>query len=210
MLLWVTRIALLGAALSAVALARRRADHWPVAAFLVWLVGVDVLRATLILRFDLVRPLGAPPLEGAARLAFHADQAIELSWAAGIAAIAILSFSRRSWPALLVALAWAGTVAYLATHYPAIRGDALRLVYLGTELPALLIAAGLIMTWTWRRERPTPARICVLALCVTDSITLFAGAWRWGFWSFWSLQQAAFALTYTTIAGFQVIMWKLI
>ena len=126
MLLWATRVALLGAAASAVPLARRRADHWPVALFLAWLVLGETIRSVLIQRFYLARSLEAPPHVGAARIAFHVHQATELAWSAGLAAMAVLVFSRRRWPLALIALVWASTVAYLVTGYPAVRGDELR------------------------------------------------------------------------------------
>lgn len=208
MLLWVAHLALLGAAMSAVILARRRADHWPIAIFFAWFMGVTVTRGALDAGFGLLRPVESPPFTGAARIAFHLDQGMELSWAAGLAAVAILAFSRQRWPVALVALLWAGAVAYLATHYPEIRGDVLRQVYLAAELAALAVATGVMITWTWRRESPTPVRVCALCLYVGDAVTLFAGAWHWGFWVHWDLQQAGFALLYATLAVFQVIMWK--
>jgi hypothetical protein len=169
---------------------------------------VTAIRAVIDSRFGLIRPLGSPPFTGAARVAFHVDEAIELSWAAGLAALAIIVFAGRRFAGVAIGLLWVATVAYLATHYPEIRGDALREVYLAVELAALAVAAGSIVSWTWRREPPTPARISVLAICLTDGITLLAGAWRWGFWVHWELNQAAFALLYATIAAYQVIIWR--
>jgi len=208
MLLWAARITLLLAAISAVVLARRRVDHRTFAAFVAWVASADVLRWVLSKSFGLLRPPGLPPFVGAARAAFHVDQAIELSWSAGLATLAIIVFSRRRWVAALIGLVWAGAIAYLATHYPEVRGEALRKFYLAAELAAVTVAAASIITWTWRREPPTPSRICVLCVCVADLITLLAGAWRWGFWIHGGLDQVAFALTYATIAGYQVIIWR--
>jgi hypothetical protein len=170
----------------------------------------EPLRSVLIHRFNLARSLEAPPHVGAARLAFHVHQATELAWAAGLAAMAILVFSRRRWPVALIALVWASAVAYLVTGYPAVRGDELRLVYLAAELAALTVAAGVMILWTWQRAKPTPAGLCVLIVCMTDGVTLFAGAWRWGFWVHWDLQQVAFALTYLVLTAFHVIVCKLL
>ena len=208
MLLWAARITLVLAAASAMVLARRRADHRHFAIFLAWFVCVEVLRSALGQSFNLVRPPGLPPFIGAARVAFHIDQAMELSWDAGLAAVAIIVFPRQRWRVVIVALVWASMVAYLATHYPEVRGDSLRRVYLAAELTALAVATASIITWTWRREPPTPARICVLCVCIADLITLLAGAWRWGYWIHWDLNQVAFALTYATIAVYQVIIWR--
>jgi membrane-associated HD superfamily phosphohydrolase len=209
-LLWATRLALLAAAISAVALAWRRADHRTLAAFFGWLVGIEILRSVLNQRYGLIRPLGSPPFTGAACVATHVNQAIELSWSAGIAIVVLLAFQQRRWLAALVILSWAGAVAYLATHYPEIRGNALAQVYLAAELIAIAIAAASIITWTWRREPPTPARIGILCVCVADVVTLIAGAYAWGFWMHWDLNQIAFALTYATIAVYQVHAWRLL
>jgi hypothetical protein len=208
MLLWAARITLLLAVISAVVLARRRVDHRAFAAFIAWVAGANALRWALAKSFGLLRPPGLPPFVGAARAAFHVDQAIELSWSAGLAALVIVVFSRRRWFVALIGLVWTGAVAYLATHYPEVRGEALLKGYFAAELATVTVAAGLIITWTWRREPPTPARICVLCVCIADLITLLAGAWRWGYWIHWELNQVAFALTYATIAVYQVIIWR--
>jgi hypothetical protein len=207
-LLWATRIALLLAAASAVALARRRADHRPFAAFLVWLVIVNTVRALLSERFGLIRPLGSPPFTGAARAAFHVDEAGELSSAAAFAALTILLFARRRWLSLLPAIAWLGAFAYLVTHYPEVRGDPLRQVYLAAELAALAVAV-LSFGAFWRRREPmTLARTCTLVCLLVDGGTLFIGAWRWGFWTAWNLQQGAYLVMYSIITTLQVLSWS--
>jgi hypothetical protein len=191
-----------------VALTRLRTDHRPFAVFLAWFVCVEALRSALGQSFDLIRPLGSLPFAGASRVAFHVDQTMELSWSAGLAALAIWLFAKRRALALLPALAWAGAVAYLATHYPAIRGEALRLVYLGAELAALAVAAASIVTWGWRRESPTPVQVCTLLVCLVDGGLLLAGAQRWGFWSRWDLQQYACSLLYLALTTYQVMTWR--
>lgn len=201
-------MSLFAAAMSAAALAWRRADHRPLATFFGWLVWVEILRSVLNQHFRLIRPLGSPPFTGSTLVASHVNHAIELSWSAGLAIVVLLAFQHRRWLAVLVILSWAGAVVYLVTHYPEIRGEALRKVYLAAELAALTIATASIITWTWRREPPTPARIGILCVCVADVVTFIAGAWRWGFWIHWDLNQAAFALTYATIAIYQVYQWR--
>jgi hypothetical protein len=205
---WVATLALLWAAVSAVRLARARRDHRVFAVFLVWVASVDILREALALRFDLLRPLDSPPFTGATRVAFHIDEAIGLSAPAAMAIATVMLFARRRWLALFPGLAWAGAVAYLATHYPAIRGEALRLVYLGADLAALAVAAASIITWGWRREFPTPARVCALLVCLVDGGLLFTGAQRWGFWSRWDLQQYTCSLLYLALVTYQVFSWR--
>jgi hypothetical protein len=208
MVLWVARLALLSAVVAAVMLARARRDHRVFAVALVWVASVDGLRVALETSFGLLRPLESPPFTGAVRVAFHIDEAIGLSAPAATAIVTMVLFVRRRWLALLPGLAWAGAVAYLATYYPAIRGESLRLVYLGAELAALAVAAASIVTWGWRREFPTPAQACALFVCLVDGGLLLAGAQRWGFWSRWDLQQYACSLLYLTLAAYQVLSWK--
>ena len=208
MLLWAARLALLAAAVSAVALARFRADHRPFAAFLAWITLANALRAVLAVSFGLIRPLDSPPFTGFAHIAFHIDEAIGLSGPAALAITTILLFVRRRYLAILPAIVWLGGVAYVSINYPALRGEALRRVYLAAELAGLTIASGSIITWIWRREAPTPARICTLAVCFVDGGLLFVGAQRWGFWQRQDLEQACLTLVYLTITAFQVYVWR--
>jgi len=207
-LLWATRLALLLATVSAVALARRRADHWPFASLLVSLLLINTTRAVLSAHFGLIRPLGSPPFTGAARVAFHVDQAGELASAAAFAALVIWLFSKRRSLAVIPGIAWVAAVAYLATHYPEIRGEPLRQVYLAAELAALAVAAMSFGVFWRRRESMTPARTCALVCFLVDAGTLFMGAWRWGFWTAWNLQQGAYLAMYAIIITLQVFSWS--
>jgi hypothetical protein len=129
-----------------------------------------------------------------------------LAWPAAFAALAIWLFARRGL-AVLPGLAWVIAVTYLATHYPEIRGEALRRFYLGAELGALAVAVASLVSLWWRHGAITPAGTCLLCCIAVDGGTLFAGAWRWGFWSEWSLNQAAFVLLYSVLILFQGVLW---
>lgn len=207
-LLWIARLTQIAAAVSAVLLARRRADHRPFAVFLLVVTAANLARAVLASVYPLLRPLDMPPLEGAARVAFHAEQALFTTWPAGIAAVSIALFARRRWLALLPGFAWIGLVAYLATHYPTVRGEELRRVYLVAELGALCVTAAGAVLWTWRRESPSPARVALMCVVLMEGACLLAGAWRRGFWIYWNLQQIAYVLLYLTLTAFQVITWR--
>jgi len=150
-----------------------------------------------------IRPLDAPPLEGWARVAFHAQQALFLTWPAGLAAIVLVLFVSRRWTAALPGVAWAALVAYLSTHYPAVRGDALRGVYLAAELAAVTVAAGSIITWTWRRASPTPAHACALFVALIDAVALIGGALRYGVFEYWYLDQICSLLLYAFLTLYQ-------
>ena len=208
MLLWITRVALVVGAVVGVVFARRRTDHHPFAIFMVWIPLAETVRAALAAGFGLLRPLGSPPFSGAARIAFHIDEALFLSSSTGLAAIVIVLFAARLWRAVLPIVAWAGLVAYLATHYPEVRGEALRDVYLGADLATLTVAAGAIITWTWRRASPTPAHICVLLFCLMDWVTVLGGSLRWGLWDRWYLDQIATVITYLILIAYHVAVWR--
>lgn len=207
LLLWGTYGALFLAVATAVALAWRRRDHRPFAVFIGWIFLAGVVRAGFDARFDLLRPLGSTPFTGVARVAFHLDQAAELSSTAGLAALAIVLCARRKALAWLPGLAWVAVVTYLATHYPEVRGDALRRVYLAAELAALAVSISSIVHFAWRREGMTPARQCLLCCVGMDICSLLVGSWRWGLWEQWALNQAAFLLLYAALTGYQGVLW---
>jgi hypothetical protein len=210
MILLAARLALLSAAVAALLLARRRADHLPFAALLTWGAIVDGVRVALDGIFGLLRPLGSPPFTGAARVAFHVDEAISLSTTAATVIVAILLFSQRRWMAALPGVAWIGAVAYLSALYPdpAVRGEGLRRVYLATELGAVMVAIGMIVRWTWRRLPPTPAHVALLGVVLVDAVALLFGAMRWGLWSRYGLDQIAVMMLYVTLTAYQVISWR--
>ena len=69
-----------------VALAGRRPEYRPVAAFLVLIAGLDIFRVYAL------RPIYLPeprPYTGVPRVGFHAGQAIFFAWPAGIAALGL-------------------------------------------------------------------------------------------------------------------------
>jgi hypothetical protein len=171
------------------------------------LVFVDSTRAVLAERFGLVRPPGLHPFTGLARVAFHVDEAIGLSAPTAMAIASLVIFGRR-WVAILPGLIWLSAVGYLATHYPAIRGEALRLVYLGAELAGLAISVAAIVTWGWRLKVLTTARVCMILVCCIDGGLILAGAQRWGFWSRWDLQQYAISLLYIVLVTYQGMSWR--
>ena len=208
MLLYLAIVLQIGSAVAAALLAWRRADH---RSFAAWSVGTAmatlarvILAATVLPR----RPLGSPPIAGVQRLAFHLDEALFLTSDAGLAVLAIWLFGERRRLAFLPALAWAGTVAYLATHYLESRGDALRKVYLAAQLGALAVAIVSIASLWQHRGGMTPARQCFLCCVAVDGGTLVVNFWRWGFWEKWSLNQVAFALLYGVLAAYQGVLWS--
>lgn len=208
MLLYLAIALQISSVVTAVLLAWRRADHRPFAAWSVGTVIATLARLILAVTVLPTRPLGSPPFAGVQRLAFHLDEALFLASDAGLAVLAIWLFDERRRLAFLPALAWAGTVAYLAAHYPEIRGDDLRKVYLAAQLGALAVAIASIASLWWRRGGMTPARQCFLCCVAVDGGALFVSFWRWGFWAKWSLNQVAFALLYGVLAAYQGVLWS--
>jgi hypothetical protein len=196
----------IGAAVPAVLLARRRADHRPFAIFFAGTTAANLLRFLKHETIAPIRPLGSPPFVGAARVAFHMDEALFLAWPASCAALAIWLFARPRALVFFPALAWVVAIAYLATHYPAVRGDALYRFYLGADLSGLAVAVLSLSSLLRRHDLITPAGTCLLLCLAVDGGTLFAGAWRWGFWTQWALNQAAFVLLYTVLIVFQGVL----
>jgi len=204
---WVTFGALCIAAITAVLLARRGAEYWPIAAFLCVVALANLIRVPL-LRFE---PEGQSPLEGWPRVGFHVNEALYLIWDTALVTAAICVFVRRNalpWLLPLPALGWAGTVAYLATHYPAMRGETLRDVYVLTDVAALTVGAAGVVSWTWRRVAPTPAHVAITGILFTQLLMVIGGALRYGLWDRYYLDQIVSLLAYVTLSVYQVLSWR--
>jgi hypothetical protein len=200
---WGTFGALVVAAITAVLLARRRADYWPVAAFLCAVFLENLLRVPL-LRFQ---PEAGTPLEGWPRVALHVNEALYLVWDAALTIAAIYVFVRREnlrWLLALPALAWAGTVAYLVTHYP----ESVRDVYAMTDIAAVTVGAAAVVAWSWRRLSPTPAHVVITGVLLAQLLTVIGGALRYGLWDKYYLDQTISLLTYAILSVYQVSSWR--
>ncbi len=214
MILLADRLLLPLAALLAVLLARRRADHRPVAAALCIQSGASLAR--LLLHRVLV---GHPvPFTGWPRAAFHLSQALTFAgnatfawcclavlvtsskrpapegWIAGWAS----TFSRRD-----VVHVWIGFTVVCIARYPELRRESLAPVYLAAELAALL-AWALASVHAARAEGlrglvGTPARV-VVTLLGAISLAALAGPWTAGLYgAAYSPQQASLLVLYTAI-----------
>lgn len=150
------------AAVLAVLLARRRAEHRPIAVFLVSMAAIDLARLGLA---HLVDFAAAPrPHVGLVRLAFHVDELGFLAWPAGLVALALVVFAgRRPWPA---AVAWVATWAGLVALYPSdlVRGPGLARVYLATFLCSLAVYVAALAQWGAKRAAPNSAHAVLLVL----------------------------------------------
>lgn len=209
-----TRVLALGYALSALVTAlawlvtQRRPAHRPIALLLTLGLGSDVIRRQLY-----VHAIGpghvvaaGGPLTGAARVAFHVEQALFLAWPAGLVATALAIFlRRRPW---LVAAAWTFAVEALVRSYPVTRGDVLRRAYLAAELLTIAISSGAVIQWGRSRQWPTPAQDILMVLIGAEIATVW-GPWRHDLFGGWSANQIMYSVTYLVVALLQgVVLWK--
>lgn len=187
------------AAVLAVLLARRRAEHRPVAVFLVSMAVIDLGRALLRGAFD----LGSPgPYAGARRMAFHLDELGFLAWPAGLAALALVLFAvHRPWPAFA---AWGAMGVALMGLYPSalVRGAGLQRIYLAAHVSALFVVATTLATWSLKREQPGSERAVMLVLCAIELARL-AGFYGPIFDHWASLMQPANTILYGLLATVQ-------
>ncbi len=216
MILLADRLLLPLAAILAVLLARRRADHRPVAVALCIQSGASLVR--LLLHRAL---LGPAPFTGWPRVAFHLSQSLTSAGNAAFAwcCLAVLC-SRRStaerparagWIAGWVSTfsrrdvvhVWIGFSVVCIARYPELRGAALVPVYLAAELAALLVWA-LASVHAARADGlrglvGTPARV-VVTLLGAISLGALAGPWTAGLYdAAYSPQQASLLVLYTAI-----------
>ncbi len=160
-------VLLLGAAVTAALLARRRADHRPIA----WALGA-------VFAADLVGAMLAPalsspgPFAGWRRLAFHLDEArflvwpLALQWCVGLAFVGVTTWRDRARPVLRISLLpfYGLMLAICVLCYPSLRGAALSYFYACVHANALGWCLVMIGTW-WtgskaaRAEAPNVARL---------------------------------------------------
>lgn len=220
-------VAKTAAAGCAIPVARRRADYRPVAMWLTIELVADLLRipgrAFVIDPFREQYPDPKVPLAGLARVAQHVDEAFFLLWAAGIAALALVVFLRPASPPEeppaplsgsvrvglgAIAAAWAALVVVLTARYPdaSVRGEGLARAYLGGELAALAVAAGALLTWIRRLERPRLPHIIVLLLLANEAAAL-AVPWRGLIFGRWPLVVIQLFCLYALITLLEVREW---
>jgi hypothetical protein len=185
------------AALVAVVVAWKRSEHRPVAAFLAGTVVADLVRLGLSLG-----PLAiSGPYKGPLRALFHVEQALFLTWPAGIAALALWVYRKRH--PFPVAIAYALAVAVLVIGYPAIRGDLLRRCYLAAEIAAVVTAIGAFVRWVGRAPPRLPQVVTTFVL-VVDMVSLAVGPWQWGLFGAWALAQVIYSALYAVLIVVQI------
>jgi hypothetical protein len=202
-------LALVAAAL-AWALARRRAEHRPIAALLTVGLVADVCRrvlAVLVLNPAHAR-LGAAPFTGWPRVAGHVGEALFLAWPAAIAAAALTVFhlgtpeaKRRAHLAVLGV--YVAALLALVVTYPITRGDTLVRCYLAANLAAIVAGIGAIGTWVSARRLPEAHHFALALVVMAELVSAVAGPWRADLFGSWSLAQVSYALLLGVLIALQ-------
>ena len=192
-LLDIARLLQFVAAVTACALAWKRRAYRPVALLLVVLVIADWSRLLL----DRSILANAPcPYRGTARAAFHVDQALFLTWPAGVAALAgWVFFRRRPW---YVALAYCIAVAFLVIGYPHILQDSLARAYVALHILAFGYAVTCILQQLFKAvpeiEHATVSYAAVI------SLVALLGPYTGRDWvGRWNFAQVANAVLFTVL-----------
>lgn len=176
-------------AVLSLAIARKRSDHRPIAAFLLASALAD-LSLAIFLAVGAPTALPAAPLTGVARFVGHVRQALYLVWPFGFAAMFVAVFSgRRPWA---IGAAYLVTLTVLVLGYPTIGGETLRQTYFGIELAALALAAGALIPWIWRRTSPTVTHV-VAILLLSGEAGLVLGPWHHDIFLGWDAGRIMYA-----------------
>lgn len=231
-MLWANPIAIaalllsLGAAVSAVLLARRRANHGPSRILcVVWLADV--------LGWILAPALASGgPFTGWLRVAQHIDSARFLVWPFAVQIMVGLAFTEtrmrgEARRALLIALPsfYAFMLAITVACYPALRGEALGRFYACVCVNAAIWSLVIAGAWGLRgarrpgAHRPaaseppeplySPARAVASLLVVLTAFSIVAGPWWRGlFGAAYRAEQVILCVLYAAIVGVQV--WALV
>lgn len=149
----------------------RRTEYRPVAWFLFWTVVVDVSRWALVLKVfnPALASTGGGPFTGAVRVWLHVDQALYLSWGAGIAMVGALVFWRAKMAWLWTGYAYAAVLTGCVTAYPFLRGEPLLRVYgLWHYLSGSVAVVASILWWFLSKERWKEQHTVALLLALCD------------------------------------------
>lgn len=190
------------AAVRAAALARRLADHRPIAWVLTLWLCCALGRAVLAL----ARGGTVPPFAGAPRLIFHAEQILALAPAFLVAWLARAALRRGPAPEALVGI-WLALWVLLVALYPGLRGAQLRSVYSAVEFISVAILGQALIRWTPTREPLTPAVLCCWAILAVELATLCAGPWvrRAPLVDTWHLEQIALVILFLVLLAIQIL-----
>jgi hypothetical protein len=238
-LLDIDRALMVGAAVMAVLLARRVPAHRPVAVFLGAQTAVMLARWALLKLYlapviaaaggDVAAAVEPAPLTGWALIAGVTFNAGWLTWAAGLAMLALWSFARderrakielgissiafkkdgtaylvrrepKTWMIVLPALTWLAAVAFIAITYPEGRPFYPQL-FAGAQLASVLVGLGAFAAWQARSwGKQSPS---FSQACVVGLLVCdavsLAGPMVRGLFSSWHLSQSVDLVEYVAL-----------
>jgi hypothetical protein len=184
--------------------ARRRAEHRPIALLMSAGLASDVARRLLYVHAlvpGYARAAGGP-LTGWARVAGHAEEALFLSWFVAFTAAAMAIFTkRRPWAIFAV---WTVVCIVLSATYPTTRGYLLQRVYLGIDGVSLAASGWFLVAWL-RSTKPAFGlrHACVIVVLSTELFSLMVGPWRADLFTAWPLAQAGYAVVFLMLIVMQ-------
>lgn len=185
-------------------LARRSAEHRPIAWLLSAGLGVDLARRALRTFYivPVIRPLRGHPLTGLPLAVSHVNDALFLTWPAALAACALVVYlGRRPWPA---AMAWLAVVAGLVAFHPYESTGMLGRALTGAQLAGVAVALGCAATWYLSTSRaPTTTAQASLAVIIGSELATLVGSWRVGVFDNWHVSQILFLLLYVLLVVLQ-------
>lgn len=158
-------------AILAVLTARRDRAHRPVAAYVAWMFLSELVRWAGLIHLYRDAPR---PLHGVARLAFHVDEAIALSWSGFFVAACLAVFVGRGVRYAFVG--WLAIVGLVCVWYPRLSGPSLVNVYLATSALSTVVAWSCIVYGVFFRRdlRPGLGALVLILYAATDvAIYLF-------------------------------------
>lgn len=189
-------------------LSRRRRSYRAVALLLSWALGSGLARSALqTMALQPVRAaIGPAPYPWPERLAFHAEQALLLSWPfAALAAVVWLFLRRPPWAVLA---AWVATAAGISLAYPWLRLDALDVSNASVRTLALLTAVAAIAHSWQRGDRWSIAHWSVWCVLSIEASVLAVVLWWDAPNAHWEIARRIQKVGYGGLLSYQ--LWRLV
>jgi hypothetical protein len=204
------------AAVSAIVIARRRSEHIPAAVALTLLAGANLLDLPIV---SALRPL-PHPIGGSARMLVYVDGALNLSFYAIVAGLAVAVAvypQRRRLAVALVAAVWLAASIVLAALYPSplVRGLGLQRFYFAADLIGLFVSTVALITWGRRamaaKQSTSLVHFVAVGMVTFDALILLGPYTPWRgalFDAPYTGPQVAILVFFAIVMALQVNAWK--
>lgn len=204
------------AAVSALALARRRPAHVPAAVALVVLAALDLLGGPI----SAALPPTVEPWQGWSRVLVYLDGASNLATIATVAGLAVavaVSPERRRRAVAIVGAVWLLASVVLSALYPSplVRGAGLQRIYLAADLIGLFVSTVALITWARAgiaaKRSPDSAPLVAIGLVLLDAAILVTplSPWRGSvFGASFEGVQVEILIVFAALTAAQVIAWR--